>query len=204
MVGYFGSKGAHLEIDRDINQFGVLSSPQVNGLNPTRPFQSANIPTLGVVSLANSITERDSIGTSSYNALWVTANKKMSHGIQFNASYTLSHSIDENSRNNQGIVVQDSTNIFGSVGNSDFDARQRFVVNAIYDLPFKANRIVSGWSIAPIVSLQSGNPFNIVSSVNTITEWPQSAKSESYAGRYRKSARQLVRGSNCVHYATCR
>jgi hypothetical protein len=169
MVGYFGSKGTHLEIDRDINQFGVLSSPQVNGLNPTRPFQSASIPTLGVVSLANSITERDSIGTSSYNALWVTANKKMSHGIQFNASYTLSHSIDENSRNNQGIVVQDSTNIFGSVGSSDFDARQRFVVNAIYDLPFKANRIVSGWSIAPIVSLQSGNPFNIVSSVNTIT-----------------------------------
>jgi hypothetical protein len=169
MVGYFGSKGTHLEIDRDINQFGVLSSPQVNGLNPTRPFQSASIPTLGVVSLANSITERDSIGTSSYNALWVTANKKMSHGIQFNASYTWSHSIDENSRNNQGIVVQDSTNIFGSVGSSDFDARHRFVVNAIYDLPFKANRIVSGWSIAPIVSLQSGNPFNIVSSVNTIT-----------------------------------
>ncbi len=169
MVGYFGSKGTHLEIDRDINQFGVLSSPQVNGLNPTRPFQSASIPNLGVVSLANSITERDSIGTSSYNALWVTANKKMSHGIQFNASYTWSHSIDENSRNNQGIVVQDSTNIFGSVGSSDFDARHRFVVNAIYDLPFKANRIVSGWSIAPIVSLQSGNPFNIVSSVNTIT-----------------------------------
>ncbi|HZE82174.1 MAG TPA: carboxypeptidase regulatory-like domain-containing protein [Candidatus Polarisedimenticolia bacterium] len=169
MMGYFGSKGTHLEIDRNINQFGILGSPQVNGLNPTRPFQSANIPTLGVVSLANSITERDSIGTSSYNALWVTANKKMSHGIQFNASYTWSHSIDENSRNNQGIVVQDSNDIFSSVGSSDFDARHRFVVNAIYDLPFKANRIVSGWSIAPIVSLQSGNPFNIVSSSNTIT-----------------------------------
>jgi hypothetical protein len=99
----------------------------------------------------------------------VTANKKISHGIQFNASYTWSHSIDENSRNNQGVVVQDSNNIFSSVGSSDFDARHRFVVNAIYDLPFKSNRIVSGWSIAPIVSLQSGNPFNIVSSVNTIT-----------------------------------
>ena len=163
MVGYFGSKGTHLEIDRNINQFATL------GNAATRPFQSASIPGLGVVSLANSLTERDSIGTSSYNALWVTANKKMSHGIQFNASYTWSHSIDENSRNNQGIVVQDSTNIFSSVGSSDFDARHRFVVNAIYDLPFKANRIVSGWSIAPIVSAQSGNPFNIVSSSNAIT-----------------------------------
>ena len=171
MVGYFGSKGTHLEIDRDINQFGVLGSPQVGGLNPTRPFVSIspNSPILPGISLANAITERDSSGTSSYNALWVTANKKVSHGLQFNASYTWSHSIDENSRNNQGIVVQDSTNIFSSVGSSDFDARHRFVMNAIYDLPFKSNRVVSGWSIAPIVSLQSGNPFNIVSSLNTIT-----------------------------------
>lgn len=93
----------------------------------------------------------------------------MSHGLQFNASYTWSHSIDEASRNNNGIVVQDSNNIFGSRGDSDFDARQRFVVNAIYDLPFKGNRFVSGWSIAPIVSLQSGNPLNIVQASTTIT-----------------------------------
>lgn len=165
MVGYFGSKGTHLEIDTNLNQFATL------GNLATRPFTSisASSPTLPNVTLANSVTERNSIGTSSYNALWVTANKKMSHGIQFNASYTWSHSIDENSRNNQGIVVQDSTNIFGSVGSSDFDARHRFVVNAIYDLPFKGNRVVSGWSIAPIVSLQSGNPFNITSSSNAIT-----------------------------------
>jgi hypothetical protein len=161
MVGYFGSKGTHLEIDHNINQFATL------GVAATRPFLSISpgSPILGQavpVTLANSITERDSIGTSSYNALWVTANKKMSHGVQFNASYTWSHSIDENSRNNQGIVVQDSNDIFSSVGSSDFDARHRFVVNAIYDLPFKSNRVISGWSIAPIVSLQSGNPFNIV------------------------------------------
>src|SRR5436309_9617449 len=93
----------------------------------------------------------------------------MSHGLQLNASYTWSHSIDEASRNNNGIVVQDSNNIFGSRGDSDFDARQRFVVNAIYDLPFKGNRFVSGWSIAPIVSLQSGNPLNIVQASTTIT-----------------------------------
>jgi hypothetical protein len=165
MVGYFGNKGTHLEIDRNINQLTTL------GVAASRPFTSisASSPILPNVTLANSITERDSIGTSSYNALWVTANKKMAHGLQFNASYTWSHSIDENSRNNQGIVVQDSTNIFSSVGSSDYDARHRFVFNAIYDLPFKSNRIVGGWSIAPIVSLQSGNPFNIVVASPAIT-----------------------------------
>ncbi len=165
MVGYFGSKGTHLEIDTNLNQFATL------GVATSRPFTSisASSAVLPNITLANSVTERNSIGTSSYNALWVTANKKISRGLQFNASYTWSHSIDENSRNEQGIVVQDSTNIFSSVGSSDFDARHRFVVNAIYDLPFKSNRIVSGWSIAPIISLQSGNPFNITSSSNTIT-----------------------------------
>jgi hypothetical protein len=165
MVGYVGAKGTHLEIERNINQFTTL------GTATTRPFTSISTssPILPGVTLANSITERDSSSNSSYNALWVTGNKRMSRGLQFNASYTWSHSIDEASRNNNGIVVQDSTNIFGSRGDSDFDARHRFVVNAIYDLPFKGNLFVSGWSIAPIVSLQSGNPLNIVTAASTIT-----------------------------------
>ncbi len=158
MVGYFGSKGTHLEIERNINQFATLGSAS------TRPFTalSASSPILPGVSLANSLTKRSSDSNSNYNALWISANKRFSHSIQFNASYTWSHSIDDVSRNNNGIVVQDSTNIFGSRGNSDFDARHRFVMNAIYDLPFKGNRLVSGWEIAPIISAQSGNPFNVV------------------------------------------
>lgn len=158
MVGYFASKGTHLEIDRNLNQFTVL------GQSASRPFTalSATSPILPGVSLANNITLRDSSGTSTYNALWVTATKKLSRGLQFDASYTWSHSIDENSRNDQGVVVQDSNNIFSSVGNSDFDARHRFVLSGIYELPFKGNRLTSGWELAPIFSAQSGNPFNII------------------------------------------
>ncbi|HMF91721.1 MAG TPA: hypothetical protein VKL40_13835, partial [Candidatus Angelobacter sp.] len=165
MVGYFGSKGTHLEIDRNINQFPILGSA------PSRPLQviSASSPIQPGATLANTMTERTSDANSSYHALWVTANRRMSHGLQFNTSYTWSHSIDFVSRNNNGIVVQDSTNIFGSKGNSDFDARQRFVANAIYDLPFKGNRFVSGWSVATIGTLQSGNPVNIVLTSSAIT-----------------------------------
>ncbi len=166
MVGYFGSKGTHLEIERNVNQPSTLGSFVVG----SKPFfkVSASSPILPGVTLANSITERDSNSNSSYHALWVTANKRMSNGLQFNASYTWSHSLDEVSRDNNGIAVQDSTNIFGSRGPSDFDARHRFVFNAIYDLPFKGNRAVSGWSVAPILSLQSGNPFNVVLASSTI------------------------------------
>jgi hypothetical protein len=165
MVGYVGAKGTHLEIERNINQFATL------GNAATRPLLSISPSStfLPGTTLANSITERDSSSNSSYNALWVTGTKRMSRGLQFNASYTWSHSIDDVSRNNNGLVVQDSTNIFASRGPSDFDARHRFVINAIYDLPFKGNRFVNGWSVAPIVSLQSGNPFNVVLSSTTIT-----------------------------------
>ena len=91
------------------------------------------------------------------------------HGLQFNASYTYSHSIDDNSRTDQGVIVQDSTNISNSRGSSDFDVRHRFVANAIYDLPFHGNRLVSGWEFAPILTLQSGNPFNVILSTANIT-----------------------------------
>src|SRR5215831_4168586 len=165
MVGYFGNKGTHLEIDRNINQFGVLGS------STSRPFQaiSASSSIQPGATLANTMNERTSDANSTYNALWVTANKRMSRGLQFNASYTWSHSLDEVSRSANGFVVQDSTNIFGSKGSSDFDARQRFVANAIYDLPFKGNRLKTGWTLATIGTLQSGNPVNIVLTTNAIT-----------------------------------
>jgi hypothetical protein len=160
MIGYFGSKGTHLEVDRNINQPAILG----NFLPGSKPFIliSPSSQFLPGKTLSNRITERDSNSNSNYNALWITANQRVSHGLQFNASYTYSHSIDEVSRNNAGIIVQDSANIFSSRGSSDFDARHRFVANAIYDLPFKGNRLVSGWKLAPILTIQSGNPFNVV------------------------------------------
>ena len=156
MIGYFGAKGTHLEIDRNLNQ------PNPPGPGTARPFTTLQGSILPGTSLGPSITERDSSSNSIYHGLWVTANKRFTRGLQFNGSYTFSHSIDDNSRNAETIVMQDSTNVPGERGNSDFDVRHRFVVNAIYDLPFKGNRLVSGWELASIFTAQSGNPFNVV------------------------------------------
>ncbi|HET8888727.1 MAG TPA: carboxypeptidase regulatory-like domain-containing protein [Candidatus Angelobacter sp.] len=164
MVGFFGNKGTHLENDINANQTNQLGQVGTGATNTHLPFQtlSASSQSFPGAPLAASFTERQSGSNSIYNALWVTATQRTSHGLQFNGSYTYAHSIDEVSRNNQGIVVQDSTNIFASRSNSDFDVRHRFVANAIYDLPFKGNRLVSGWELAPIFSWQTGSPFTIV------------------------------------------
>src|SRR5215510_8512238 len=169
MVGYFGSKGTHLEIDRNINQLINFGQPNTPASHNVPFFQlSSTSPFLPGVRLGN-MTERDSSSNSTYHGLWATGTQRMSHGLQFSASYTYSHSIDEASRNNNGIVVPDSLHIGSGRGSSDFDARQRFVVSAIYDLPFKGNRFVTGWELAPIVTLQTGNPFNVVVPSASIT-----------------------------------
>jgi len=142
---YVGSKGTDLNIERNYNQF-------VNGVRPYAAL-SASSPIDPGVPLSN-ITVYESDGNSSYNALWLTAQKRFAKGFQFNAAYTWSKSIDDNSRNFQGVVIQDSNNIRGDRGLSDFDTRNRFVINGIYELPFRGNRLKEGWQLSLIETTQ--------------------------------------------------
>lgn len=159
MAGYFGSGGRHLRTRENLNQL-------INGVRPF-PTLSASSPILPGAALGN-ISDNLSNGNSSYNALWITSNLRAWHGLQFNSSYTFSKSLDYTSQNGQGVVLQNSFNPTGDKGLSDFDARHRFSVNFIYDLPFKGNRLISGWQVASIVQAQSGNPVNLLANASGI------------------------------------
>jgi hypothetical protein len=160
MVGYFGSRGDRLRVARNVNQF-------VNGVRPF-PTLSASSPIQPGSALGN-ITEVASSGYSRYKGLWISANQRLAKGLQFNASYTLSRSSDTNSLNSQGIILQDSFNVADNYGPSDYDVRHRFVLNAIYELPFQGSRFTEGWQIGVITQLQSGNPISIVTALNAFT-----------------------------------
>ncbi len=58
--------------------------------------------------------------------------------------------------------MQDSFNIRGDRGLSDFDARHRFVVTWLCELPGRGHRLIEGWQISGVTQLQSGNPINIL------------------------------------------
>jgi hypothetical protein len=163
MVAYVGSKGTHLITRRNINQ-------PAGGVRPF-PALSASSPILPGAPLGN-ITQAEGSGNSSYNALWVTATRRLKRGLHFDASYTWSKSLDYSSFSSQGIVVQDSHDLDGSRGPSDFDARHRFVVSAIYELPPRGNWLAEGWQLAVIVQSQSGNPVNIVTTNSTVNGVP--------------------------------
>ena len=158
-LGYFGSKGTHLISRRNLNQ-------PINGVRPF-PRLSQSSPILPGTPLGN-VTQVESAGNSTYNGLWLTATQRINRGLQFNASYAWSKSLDYNSFSTGNIVGQDSYNLSGDRGLSDFDVRHRFVCTSIYDLPFDGNEFVEGWQLAAIVQSQSGSPVNIVTSNNSV------------------------------------
>lgn len=159
-IGYYGSVGRHLLITTNPNQAtGIPGSP--------RPFNTLSTasPIAPGVSIASNITERNSIGHSSYNAMWVSLSKNAGNGLEFSMNYDFSKSMDINSLGSQGgAVLPDSTNPSENYGLSDFDVRNHFSGTAIYALPFKGNRFVSGYRLESIFQYQTGNPVNIVAS----------------------------------------
>src|SRR5271154_179128 len=157
---YVGSVGRHLLIRTNENQAsGPAGAPH--------PYQtlSLNSPIDPGVAIASNITEVNSISSSNYNGMWAVLSKNMSHGLYVSANYEWTKSMDINSLGSQGgLNLQDSNNPRGNYGLSDFDTRNHFAGTAIYALPFKGNRLVSGYQLSTIVQYQTGNPVNILAS----------------------------------------
>ncbi len=164
-LGYYGSVGRHLRIATNQNQpvgpAGATSATQV------RPYLtlSSSSPIDPGKSINSNISEANSTAYSNYNAMWATLSKNFSKGLQFSMNYEWAKSMDINSLGSQGgLNLQDSNNPAGNYGLSDFDVRQHYAATAIYALPFKGNRLVSGYQLSTIVQYQTGNPVNILAS----------------------------------------
>jgi hypothetical protein len=107
-------------------------------------------------------------GNSSYNALNLEVKKRFSSNIQFFATYTWSHSIDESSDLQTLLKPQDNTNFKAEHSDSLFDQRHRFVFSGVFGTPDSWRtgggwkRFMHGFSFSPIVEYGSGRPFNIL------------------------------------------
>jgi hypothetical protein len=165
-VAYVGVKGTHLQLTQNVNQPFVTNGFYATVKPfPTLPLTSAVIPTQcqapNPLCALNTINQVNSVGNSNYNAVWATINKHFSHGLEFLASYTYSKSLDYNSLSTgESLILQNAYNPRGEYGPSEFDVRNRFVMSGFYELPFKANRLVSGWQFGLTTQEQSGSPLN--------------------------------------------
>jgi len=109
----------------------------------------------------------DAKGVSNYNALQVGLNKRMSHGLLITASYTYSHTLDEQSGLGLFFTGNDANNLKSAYGNSDFDRTHVFSISYLYQFPKLAaatgwlNQVVNGWGLNGVTTLESGQPYSV-------------------------------------------
>jgi hypothetical protein len=167
-IAYVGSQGRHLRLVGDYNQ-------GIGGRRPLAQIASLNAAGQPVTANGGAMTIQESVSNSHYNGMWLSAEKRFTKRLTFTTSFTWSKSIDNNSVGSANPQIQNFYNIAAERALSDFDARKRFVLSGIYLLPFKwdangfTRRLVEGWSVAPIVNLQSGNPFSPINPTANIS-----------------------------------
>lgn len=109
-------------------------------------------------------------GSSVYNGMTLNLRKRMRNHYEFLASYTWSHAIDDSTDLQSLLTPQDDLNPAAERANSTFDQRHRFVFSGIYQSgKAGANfwgKFFSDWTVAPIIELSSGRPFNIVTATD--------------------------------------
>jgi hypothetical protein len=175
-LGYVGSAGHRLLTTEDINQTAIsptLASNLLNATTPaataaaqaalqaTRPYY-AQFPDFGIIN------QIETNGSSNYNSLQAILKVREWHRFTSQFTYTWGHALDDMTAY-RGTLPQDSTDLKGDYGNSDFDTRQNFTGLLNYDLP-NASRwkpLLNGWALSSLVSLHTGQPFTVFSSTDT-------------------------------------
>jgi hypothetical protein len=145
------------------------SIPLPNGQPYQQTFEGGNVdlrvPYIGYSSESESYT---AAGISAYNALQAHLEKRMSHGLQVGASYTYSHSTDEQSAMGLFYNGNNPLNLRSGYGLSDFDRKHVLNFTYMYQLPtfFRATsikgRIADGWALSGLTVIQSGQPYSVV------------------------------------------
>jgi carboxypeptidase family protein len=184
-VGYVGSHGENLITSYTANPAtpaGVqacLTDPTpspVSGLPCTQDlgFQPIDFPSHYKYpgDIWANFGQQTNGGWSNYHSLQVTLDKRMSHGLSFNSAYTWSHSLDVSSSfEDTSFQLSGGVDSYGNFkrdyGSSAFDARQRWVVSWVYDIPNAAknwggiaSRVLGGWQFTGDNAFQSGFPIH--------------------------------------------
>ena len=184
-IGYVGQKGTHLMVPFDFAQ-RVLNS---DGSTSPSPYFAKNPTLYSVLGHPNAadpkadatVSGTKSNGTMSYNSLQAVLQKQMSHGLQYQVSYTFSK------------CMSDSTGYYGAWNNAlsasaywqnvydqrsewapcYYDATHVLSAYAVYDLPFgrgkqlahdagkAVNAVIGGWQVSPIITFRTGFPLPV-------------------------------------------
>jgi hypothetical protein len=168
-LSYVGNHGTNLSFPVDINQVpeNMLSANDLG----SKPY-----------TLYNGITGSTNNAISNYNSLQAQITKRMSYGLQLNVNYTWSHFLDDLDSSGWGARegYQNYQNAFdpsANYANSNFDIRNMFKGQAIYQLPFGRGKqflnknllldeVLGGWQVSGVWVVEGGNPMGITTGNN--------------------------------------
>jgi hypothetical protein len=175
---YLFTRGVHLPRTRNINLLPPVMLTAANaaslGFSSPAPQQLGRL-VFGpnrVDPRFDAIYQLEDSAKSTYNGLTVALNKRMSDEFELLASYTFSKTTDDASDFDE--QPQNPYDLAAERGLSRQDVRHRFVINALYDLPFGEEeekgagserdiligKILGHIEIAPILTISSGRPVN--------------------------------------------
>jgi Carboxypeptidase regulatory-like domain/TonB dependent receptor len=180
-AAYVGHRATHLVAPTDVNQPLPESDPALAS-DPARwrPAQQRR-PLFGVYPLVTQTSVTDSWAVSNYNSLQLSARQRLTRGLEFRTSYTLSKTMTDNLGyyGSGGVAAQGaySGNAYDrhgyNYGPAFFDARHNLSVSGTYDLPFGKGRrfgsnwaaavdaILGSWKIGSIAQWHSGFPMTV-------------------------------------------
>jgi hypothetical protein len=166
---YVGNHGFDLNFPVDINQ---VPENQLSA----NDLQNKPYP------LFNNIGGSTNNAISNYNALQAVVTKRMSYGLQLSVNYTWSHFLDDLDSSGWGARegfqnYQNAFNPSANYANSNFDIRNMFKGQAIYQLPFGRGKqflnknllldeVLGGWQVSSVWVVEGGNPMGITTGGN--------------------------------------
>jgi len=164
---YVSTLSHHLPfmVDKNYAPYAAGASTSQASIDSRRPYN--NNHALGQITYA------ESNETASYHSLQISANRPLTHNLMLAGFYVFSHSFQSVNESAIGqAAAQDFDNLWEERGPTDNDRRHVASISGIWNINyykgtnFVTKQVVNGWTVSPIVSLQSGSPFSITTGSN--------------------------------------
>jgi hypothetical protein len=169
------SQQAGFGIERELGRGFSISLSYIHSrtLKVTRAHDKNILSCPRTCSFVNPLLLQDNVYESSgkafYDGALIEVNKRFSQHFSLFANYTFSKAIDDVTDFNSDFQANDQTNLAAERSLSPFDQRHKVVIAAVLESPWKggrdpslAARILSGFTLSPIVRGNSGRPFNLL------------------------------------------
>ncbi len=192
-LSYLFVRGIKLSRTRNINLMPPTlvtpeNSSQVNALNGSPLQLGSQFFTPARLNPAfNGIYELEDNASSIYHGFTLSLNRRLAQDFEFVVNYTFSKAIDDASDFSE--QPRNPYNLRADRGVSLYDQKHRLVINGTFDLPIGdedapgtrqdlLTRIFKNIELAPIVTVQSGEPVNPLTGLdsNGSQPWPFSAR----------------------------